>query len=393
MIPFIRTIAVICAAALVSPTQAQTLDLAAGEALVIDSQTGAELLSKNADQPAPPASMLKLMTLNMVFEALEEGRLSLDDEFLVSEKAWRMGGSKMFVREGERVSIENLIRGVIVLSGNDACVVLAEGLAGSEEAFARRMTERARELGMEGARFGNSTGWPHPDNQLTPRNLVFLAERIIEHFPEQYRYFAETDFEWGGVAQRNRNPLLYADIGADGLKTGHTEEAGYGLVGSAVRDGRRIIFMIGGLGSTQERATESERIVNWAFREFRNETLYSAGQPLGRAQVWLGAQPDVGLTVEEDALATIPFGAAERMKATLRYAGPLEAPVEKGVHVADLVIEGPDLAPITLPVVAAESVAKGNYLVRLRAAAGMLAQDVIGGALGDREPELVDGGS
>lgn len=391
MTPILRLLPLLAALTLAAPLQARTLDLEADEALVIDAETGAELLAKDADRPAPPASMLKLMTLNMVFEALEEGRLSLDDEFLVSEKAWRMGGSKMFVRVDERVSIENLIRGVIVLSGNDACVVLAEGLAGSEEEFARRMTERARELGMEGASFGNSTGWPDPANQLTPRNLVFLAERIIERFPDYYEYFAETDFEWGGVAQRNRNPLLYANLGADGLKTGHTEEAGYGLVGSAIRDGRRIIFMIGGLGSTQARAQESERIVEWAFREFKNETLYSAGQSLGRAQVWLGAQPDVGLTVAEDALATVPFGA--KMTATLRYEGPLEAPVEKGAHVADLVIEGPEMSPITLPVVAAEDVAKGNYLVRLRATAGMLAQDLIGGALGDREPEPVDGGS
>ncbi|MEE3098231.1 MAG: D-alanyl-D-alanine carboxypeptidase family protein, partial [Pseudomonadota bacterium] len=376
------------AALLLGPgaARAAALDLAAEEALVIDVETGAELLSKNPDAPAPPASMLKLMTLTMVFEALEAGRLKLSDEFLVSEKAWRMGGSKMFVKVGERVSIENLIRGVIVLSGNDACIVLAEGLAGSEEAFAARMTDRARELGLHST-FGNATGWPHPDNEMTPRDLVFLANRIITHFPEHYRYFAETDFEWGGVAQRNRNPLLYADLGADGLKTGHTEEAGYGLVGSAIRDGRRILFMIGGLPSSGARAQESERVVNWAFREFRNATLYKAGQPLGRAEVWMGERGTVGLTVAADALVTVPFGAAEGMTATIRYQGPVEAPIARGDKVAELVVESPEMAPLVLPVVASEDVARGGYLTRLAAAAGLLIRDVAG-----EVQEVGDGG-
>lgn len=358
-------------------TPAAALDLEAKEALVIDVETGAELLSKDPDSPAPPASMLKLMTLNMVFEALESGRLSLDDTFLVSEKAWRMGGSKMFVKIGERVRIEDLIRGVIVLSGNDACIVLAEGLAGSEEAFAARMTDRARELGLRST-FGNATGWPHPENEMTPRDLVFLANRIITHFPEHYGYFAETDFEWGGVAQRNRNPLLYADLGADGLKTGHTEEAGYGLVGSAIRDGRRVLFMIGGLPSSRARAQESERLLNWAFREFRNATLYTAGQPLGRAEVWLGAQGTVGLTVDSDALVTVPFAAERGMTATIRYDGPIEAPIAKGDKVAELVVESPQMAPLILPVIASEDVARGGYLTRLSAAAGLLIRDVVG---------------
>lgn len=372
------------AVALAPRLDAAELDIAAREGLVIDMATGAVLLSKNPDQPTPPASMLKLMTLTMVFEALEEGRLSLSDEFLVSEKAWRMGGSKMFVKVGERVSIEDLIRGVIVLSGNDACIVLAEGLAGSEEAFARRMTERARELGMHSS-FGNATGWPHPDNVMTPRDLVYLAQRMIDEHPEFYQYFAETDFEWNGVAQRNRNPLLYANLGADGLKTGHTEEAGYGLVGSAVQDGRRVVFMIGGLDSTQARAQESERIVNWAFREFRNITLYSAGQDLGAAEVWLGAKPTVRLTVEEDALATIPFASADALSATLRYAGPLEAPVTRGQKVAELVVEAPEIPAITIPVVAAEDVPRGGYLTRLQAAAGLLARKAMVAVLGEGE--------
>ncbi|MDF2233036.1 D-alanyl-D-alanine carboxypeptidase [Albimonas sp. CAU 1670] len=362
--------------------EATELDIEAREGLVVDMTTGAVLLSKDPDTLTAPASMLKLMTLTMVFEALEEGRLSLDDTFLVSEKAWRMGGSKMFVKVGERVSVEDLIRGVIVLSGNDACVVLAEGLAGSEDAFARRMTERAKELGMTST-FGNATGWPHPDNLMTPRDLVYLAQRMIAEHPEFYRYFAETDFEWNGVAQRNRNPLLYADLGADGLKTGHTEEAGYGLVGSAVQDDRRVVFMIGGLGSTQARAQESERIVNWAFREFRNITLYRAGQDLGAAEVWLGAKPSVRMTVEKDALATIPFAAAEDLHATLRYEGPIEAPVTRGQKVAELVVEAAEIPEIRIPVIAAEDVPRGGYLTRLQAAAGLLARRAMGAVLGE----------
>lgn len=233
----LRRVVVPVLALLLAAAPAVALDTSARAALVIDARTGARLLEKNADQPIPPASMSKLMTLDLVFEALSEGRLSLDDTFRVSRKASRMGGSKMFVREGDAIRVEDLLRGVIVQSGNDACVVLAEGLAGSEEAFARRMTERAHELGMTGSRFANATGWPHPEQVMTPEDLVFLARRIIQRFPEYYHFFSETEFTWEGITQRNRNPLLALDIGADGLKTGHTEEAGYGLVGSAVRDG------------------------------------------------------------------------------------------------------------------------------------------------------------
>ncbi|MGM0584995.1 MAG: D-alanyl-D-alanine carboxypeptidase family protein [Pseudomonadota bacterium] len=377
--------------ALAPAARAVPLDLQAKEALVIDAGTGAVLLSKNPDRPAPPASMLKLMTLYMVFEALEQGRLSLDDEFPVSEKAWRMGGSKMFVEVGERVSVEDLIRGIVVLSGNDACVVVAEGMAGSEDAFARRMNERAQELGLTGSSFANSTGWPHPENRMTPRDLVHLAELVIEEFPDYYPYFAETDFEWNGIAQRNRNPLLYGDTGADGLKTGHTEEAGYGLTGSAEREGRRIVFMIGGLESERARAAEAERVVNWAFREFRNETLYRAGQPLGEAEVWLGARGSVPLTLAEDVRVTLPFGATKNLEATLRYTGPVEAPVEQGQRIAELVIEAEGLDPLRVPVVAAEAVERGGYLVRLRAAAGLLLQRAMGGLMGGDEAEPAAG--
>lgn len=375
----LRPLAAALALAVALAAPARALDVAAREALVIDATTGAELLSINADERVPPASMLKLMTLYMVFEALEEGRLTLDDRFPVSEKAWRMGGSRMFVEVGEQVRIEDLIRGITVLSGNDAAVVLAEGLAGSEEAFAARMNDRARELGMDDSRFANATGWPAPDQHMSARDLVFLAREMIVRFPDLYRYFAETDFEWGGVAQRNRNPLLYADVGGDGLKTGHTQEAGYGLVGSAVRDGRRVVFMVGGYDSERTRARETALIVNWAFREFENVTLYRAGDRLAEAEVWLGARPKVALTLAEDVLLTIPFGTREQVTATLRWTGPLEAPIAAGAQVGELALAPPGMAETVVPVVTAESVGEGGYLVRLETAARGVARDLLGG--------------
>ncbi|MEO1919472.1 MAG: D-alanyl-D-alanine carboxypeptidase family protein [Paracoccaceae bacterium] len=253
--------------------QVSALETTARSALVIDYNTGTVLFSKNADVPMPPASMSKLMTLNMIFEALDAGRLTLEDTFRVSNKASQKGGSKMFVREGARVRIEDLIRGVIVQSGNDACIVLAEGLAGTEDAFAKRMTQRARELGMENSNFVNSTGWPDPGHEMSAEDLVFLAGRLIEKFPQYYTYFTEKTFTWENIVQNNRNPLLTLGIGADGLKTGYTAEAGYGLVGSAVSGGRRIIFMVGGLDSALTRSSEAERIARWAFREFEMKTL------------------------------------------------------------------------------------------------------------------------
>src|SRR5690625_2248344 len=264
-------------------------------ALVADLSSGATLIEKNADERLPPASMLKLMTLYMVFEALERGNLSMSDEFRTSAKAAGMGGSKMFIREGELVSVENLIRGVIVQSGNDAAVALAEGLAGTEEAFARRMNQRAAELGLENSHFENATGWPHPDQYMSSRDLVEIATLLIEQFPQYYPMFAEREFSWDGVHQQNRNPLLSLDIGADGLKTGHTEEAGYGLVASAKRGERRVVMAIVGMQNSAERAHEAERLINWAFRAFETRELFVKDRELARAPVWIGAASHVGL--------------------------------------------------------------------------------------------------
>lgn len=363
----LKTLTGACIAALMA-LPAEALDTAARSAMVVDMSSGAVLLEKNVDIPIPPASMSKLMTLNMVFEALQQGRLSLDEKFRVSVKAWKKGGSKMFVREGDRIRIEDLIRGVIIHSGNDACVVLAEGLAGSEEAFAKNMTERAKELGMEHSTFINSTGWPHPEHRMSARDLVFLTERMVKAFPEYYHYFAETEFTWDNVTQKNRNPLLYLDIGADGLKTGHTEEAGFGLTGSAKRGDRRIAFIITGLDSARARSVEAERLTTWAFREFKTGKIANAGQIVGEAEVWIGAADTVPLAPKDDVIATAPFGGLDKMEITVRYDGPIEAPIALGQPIAELIVTAPDMPPVSTPLVAAAAVDRGGLIARVTAA-------------------------
>lgn len=361
-------------------SQALAFDTRASAALVVDYDTGTVLLERNADQSLPPASMSKLMTLNMLFEALQEGRLTLNSKLRVSTKAWQMGGSKMFVKEGDSLRVEDLIRGIIVQSGNDACVVVAEGLGGSEAEFANRMTKRARKLGMESSIFANSTGWPHPDHRMSARDLVILATRLIRDFPEYYPYFKEATFEWADIVQPNRNPLLQMDVGADGLKTGHTEEAGYGLVGSAEQDGRRIVFVIMGLTSTAERAAEGERILSWAFREFTNEVLFSKNQEITTADVWLGATDTVSLAPKGELSVIVPYTNRDEVEANVLYQGPLEAPISKGDEVAQLSVTIPGLADQVFPLVAAEDVPRGGFLKRIMASAQLLSQRVLDSA-------------
>ena len=352
--------------------QVSALETTARSALVIDYNTGTVLLSKNADVPMPPASMSKLMTLNMIFEALDDGRLTLEDTFRVSAKASQKGGSKMFVREGARVRIEDLIRGVIVQSGNDACIVLAEGLAGTEDAFAKRMTLRALELGMENSNFVNSTGWPDPGHEMSAEDLVFLAGRLIEKFPQYYTYFAEETFTWENIVQKNRNPLLTLGIGADGLKTGHTAEAGYGLVGSAVSEGRRIIFMVGGLDSVLARSSEAERISRWAFREFEMKTLLQAGTPVDRVNVWLGAEKSVEMALSNDIELLLPLEERDKITAHYTYNDPVEAPISTGQKLGELIITIPNRDLMHFPLTAVTSVEAGGFLERISAAADIL---------------------
>ena len=259
---------------------AQAFETAAKAAIILDSRTGVVLFEKNADERMPPASMSKLMTAYMIFDQLKGGRLKLDDEVLVSERAWKMGGSQMFVKVGDRVKVEDLIRGIIIQSGNDACVTMAEAIAGSEEEFARQMTEKAKEIGLTNSTFANATGLDAPDHLMTVRDLAMLARRIITDFPEYFKYYSEREFEYGGIRQPNRNPLLQAGVpGVDGMKTGFTDGSGYGLVATAKRDDRRVITVMAGLQSAGQRRTEGERLLEYGFREFQEYRLFSAGRP------------------------------------------------------------------------------------------------------------------
>ncbi|WP_282608304.1 D-alanyl-D-alanine carboxypeptidase family protein [Pelagibius sp. Alg239-R121] len=337
-----------------SPSRA--IETQAREAYMIDVTTGAVLLQKNAEQSMPPASMSKIMTSVIVFERLKDGRLSLEETLPVSEKAWKKGGSKMFVKVGDQISVENLLQGVIVQSGNDACIVLAEGLSGSEDAFAETMTEKAREIGMTGSTFANATGWPDPNHRMTAKDLATLAQYVITEYPEYYHYYSQTDFTWSDIKQSNRNPLLYMNIGADGLKTGHTEEAGYGLTSSAVRDDRRLILVINGLPSNRSRSEESARLIQWGFREFDNYKLFSAGETVEDAPVWLGEEVTVPLIAADDVLVTLPRKSRDAMKVTVLYEGPIPAPIAEGTQIGSLRVEAPDFDPFEVPLVTGAAV-------------------------------------
>lgn len=335
---------------------APAIDTQAEEAFLVDFETGAVLLDKNGDAPMPPSSMSKMMTTYIVFERLQEKLLSLDDKLTVSEKAWRMGGSKMFVMVGNQVRVEDLLRGVIIQSGNDACVVLAEGIAGSEEAFAELMNEKGREIGLTNSHFTNATGWPDPNQRVTSRDLAVLATRMIEDHPEYYHYYAEKEFTWNEIRQGNRNPLLYRNIGADGLKTGHTEEAGYGLTASAVQDDRRLILVVNGLPSMQARADESDRLLSWGFREFDNYALFKTGDTVDEAAVWLGDEETVPLVIQQDLKVTLPRNERKGMQVSVVYDGPLPAPIPEGAEIARLRVTWPEGVPVEVPLVAGKAV-------------------------------------
>jgi len=352
---------------------AHALDTPASHVYLVDTTTGAVLLDKNGDQLMAPASMSKLMTLYMVFERLQDGRLSLDDKFYVSENAWRKGGAKtggstMFLEPSMRVRVEDLIRGIIVQSGNDACIVVAEALSGNEDAFAAEMTDRARELGLMDSVFKNSTGWPHPEHRVSPRDLAKLAQLTIEQFPEYYHYYSELKFVFNGIKQSNRNPLIYKDMGADGLKTGHTEESGYGLTASALRKDRRLVLVTNGLPSKKLRSTESERLLEWGFREFGNYELFKAGDVVTDANVWLGQKPSVPLIIENDLTLTLPKRARRNMQVKVSFEGPIPAPIAKGQRLGTLTITAPDVKTKTYPLLAGDQVVQLGLVGRLGAA-------------------------
>ena len=357
-------LAVLC----LSPWSSAAMETAAKQAWIEDLETGAVLLEKDGTTPVPPASLSKLMTLYMVFERLKRGKLSLDDAFVVSRKAWRKGGSKMFVRVGRKVRLEDLVRGVVVSSGNDASIVVAEGLSGSESAFAEAMNRRAREIGLTGSHFVNATGWPDEGHVMTPRDIAVLSGRLTEDFPEYYPYFAEKSFRYNRIRQRNRNPLLYRDTGADGLKTGYTRAAGYGLAASAIRDGRRVVMVLTGLASARERTSEARRLLDWAYAAFRNYTLFESGAAVETADVWLGEEATVPLVAERDIRITLPRASRAGLKVKAVYEGPVPAPIVRGSRIANLVVTAPGFETVEVPLVAGADVARVGMFGRLGAA-------------------------
>ncbi len=364
---------------------AQGYETQAGSAYVYDHGSGQVLLAVNADEPLPPASMSKLMTLLMTFEALREGRLTLETRLPVSAHAMSFGGSTMFLNTQDRPTVEELIRGVVIVSGNDASVVLGEALSpdGTEAGFAQLMTQRARQLGMMNSTFANASGWPAEGHAMSMRDLGILAARLIEEFPEYYTYFAETEFDYEerSPANRfNRNPLLGLGIGADGLKTGHTQEAGFGLVGSAVQGDRRVTFVISGLPSAEVRAAEAERIVNWAFRQFVMREVVEEGVEIARAPVFLGAEESVGLAPGESIDMLLPALLDPEIEATLTYSSPLSAPIAAGDVVGELhVVQGVTGFEARVPVVTMADVPTGGPMVRLRTAWADVLGRVTGG--------------
>jgi len=354
-------------------------EITAKQAIAIDYQTGFVMFERNADERMPPSSMSKIMTAYMVFEALKNKQLALDDMLPVSERAWRMQGSKMFVPLNGRVKVEDLIKGMIVQSGNDACIVLAEALAGSEEAFAERMNAVAKKLGLANTNFRNATGWPDPDHYTTARDLALLARRVIDDHPEYYGYYKQLNFTFGRdertgreITQGNRNPLLYRNVGADGIKTGHTETAGYGLTASATRDGRRVIAVFNGWASMRLRAEESERMIDWAFREFQTYRVFSAGQEIDRADIWLGLKASVPLLAGQDVAITMPRRLRNQLQAKISYDSPVPAPILPGQQLGRISLSAPGVPTVEVPLVAQEGVDRLGYSGRLGAAVNYL---------------------
>ena len=362
-----------------APAKAPPFETSAKVAYLIDLSSGAVLLSKNADQRMPPASMAKMMTTNVAFELIKKGDLKLDKMCTVRPETWQKwhgpaAGSTMFLSPGEQVSVENLLKGIITLSGNDASVVLAECIAGTEEAFANVMNDNAKRLGLTGSHFGNSNGWPDEGRTyVTARDLATLARAEIENYPDLYKkYYSLAEFTWGktlgsgaAITQANRNPLLGKIPGADGLKTGHTEEAGYGFTGSAEQNGRRLVMVVAGLDSFNQRISESVRLMQWGFNAWQAKPLFKAGATVGSAKVQLGDDSEVALVAPRDLAITIPAGVLSKVGGMkIRYQGPVKAPIAKGQHIADLVVTTSDSGEQVMPLVAAEAIGEAGFFTR-----------------------------
>ena len=344
----------------IAVSKAAEIDTSAEYAFVTDFGSGKVRMAKEPDTLMKPASMAKIMTVYIAFERIADGSLSLDDTFLISEKAWRKGGSKTFVEVGKEVSVRDLLYGIVVQSGNDAAIAIAEGISGTEEGFAEEMNYVARKLGMENTVFRNSTGWPHLEQHTTARDLNILATAMIrefpvEEYPELYPMFAEQDFTYNGIKQGNRNPLVYGTQGADGLKTGHTAESGYGLVGSANRDGQRVVMVLNGMKSMKQRSAESRRLIDLMFREFKLYRFYEKDQPVDRANVWLGTKSKIDLVLEEPLHLVMARSDRRKMKVSVKWNDPVPAPITAGQAIGTLVLELPS-GKTTYPLLAAENV-------------------------------------
>ena len=373
----IAILGLLFAATSAGQAQTQLFDTRAKQAIMIDAETGTILYSKDADKLIPPASLAKLMTMEVVFHALKSGRYTMEDTFGVSKNAWTKGGAKsggstMFAKLKSSISLEDLIQGVIVQSANDACIVIAEGLAGSEENFAAQMTERAREIGLTKSIFKNSNGLPAEGQVVTMRELAFLGRHIWKEYPEYYKYYGQREFTWNKIKQQNRNPLLEMEIGADGMKTGFTDESGYAIVGSVSRNGHRVFVAMSGMAGEQERGEEARKLIEWGLRAFEQTELFTGDEIVGEAQVFGGAKSGVALKDKGPVSIFIPLTNTERLVARIVYNGPLVAPVEQGTPVGMLRVWIGDEMSQETPLYAAETVELGTLQQRALDAVGEL---------------------
>tara|TARA_B000000460_G_scaffold115575_1_gene81205 strand:- start:288 stop:1412 length:1125 start_codon:yes stop_codon:yes gene_type:complete len=337
----------------------------AKQAVLIDADTGYVLYEKNADELTAPSSMSKMMTVYLIFEKLQNGTLSLTDQLEVSKAAWAKRGSRMFLEENSQVSVEDLLRGIIVQSGNDACVVIAEAFSGTEENFSEELNIKAREIGLENSNFTNSTGWPDEGHLSTARDLSIIAMKTVQNFPEYYHFYAEESFEYNGINQRNRNTLLNKPVGVDGLKTGHTEAGGYGLAASALRKNQRLIMVINGLTSNKERTAEAIKLLEWGYRNFTNFDLLKEGMTVLQAKVWLGDKKTVPLVINEDTKITIPSKSRDKLQFKIEYDSPISAPIEEGTKIAELEITAPGIDSLRIPLYAGSTITSLGPLSKL----------------------------
>lgn len=362
---------VVTSCVVMSAAAANAMETKAKNAVLMDFDTGDFLYAENAFIPLPPASMSKLMTAYVLFSKIKDGSLSLEDTFSVSENAWRTGGaasggSTMFLKIGSQVSVDDLIKGIVIQSGNDACIVVAENIAGSEENFAKMMNEKAKELGLKNSSFANSTGLPHPDHRMSMEDLAKLSQVLIREFPEFYPVFSQKSFTYNGIVQGNRNPLLYTMTAADGLKTGHTEEAGFALAASAKIGERRLIGVMSGLKSNKERSEEAEKLMGWGFREFDNYKFYSQYQRVLSAPVYMGEEKNIDLVVNNDVLFTIPRNKIKDAKITATYNQAIKAPIAQGDKLGEIKIEVADRETKLIPLYADRNIKKAGFWGRIK---------------------------